>query len=53
MENFIWDTETGGIHPGLVVAIAKGQSLLNWEKYLDKETYQMLTSEVKNEERVN
>ena len=51
VEQFVGDSETGGIHPGLVIAVAKGHNIFYWEKYLDEETYKMLTSEVKNEER--
>lgn len=51
MENFVGDTETGGIHPEVVISVAKGYPLFPWEKYLDEKTYKMLTSEVKNEER--
>lgn len=49
MENFVGDSETGGIHPEVVIAVAKGHNLFYWEEYLDKDVYQMLTSEVKNE----
>lgn len=36
MEEFEHDTETGGILPGLVIAIAKGQNIYEFEKYVSE-----------------
>lgn len=42
MTKFVNDTETGGIHPGLVIDIAMGNDVKYWEAWLDKDTYNML-----------
>lgn len=43
-EKFVNDSETGGIHPGLIIAIAKGDlhTIYNYEKYLDEETFNII-----------
>lgn len=39
MNNFVNDTETGGIHADFVIDIAKGNDLSDWKRWINKEHF--------------